>query len=66
MMVFDLVLCFNFDDFSVYVSGVFEEINPRKQKLVQYTLDIDKVKFDLSQDPECRGKFGKPFLLCLA
>jgi hypothetical protein len=26
----------------VYVSGVFEEINPRKQKLVQYALDVDR------------------------
>ena len=51
-MVFDLVLCFSFDDFFVYVSGVFEEINPRKQKLVQYALDADKVEFDFSQDPE--------------
>ena len=31
---------------------MFEEINPRKQKLVQYALDVDKVEFDLSQDPE--------------
>ena len=31
--------------FFVYVSEVFEEINPRKQKLVQYALDVDKVKF---------------------
>ena len=51
-MVFDLVLCFSFDDFFVYVSGVFEEINPRKQKLVQYALDADKVEFDFSQDLE--------------
>ena len=47
MMVFDLVLCFSFDAFFVYVSGVFEEINPKKQKLVQYALDVDKVEFDL-------------------
>jgi hypothetical protein len=33
--VFDVVLCFSFDSFSVYVSGVFEEINPREQRLVQ-------------------------------
>ena len=52
MMVFDLVLCFSFDGFFVYLSRVFEEINPRKQKLVQYALDVDKVEFDLSQDPE--------------
>ena len=52
MMVFDLVLCFSFDAFFVYVSRVFEDINPRKQKLVWYALDGDKVEFDLSQDPE--------------
>jgi hypothetical protein len=52
MMVFDLVLCFSFDGFFVYVLGVFEEINPRKHKLVQYALDVDKVEFDLLQDPE--------------
>jgi hypothetical protein len=46
MMVFDLVLCFSFDGFFVYVSRVSEEINPRKQKLVQYALDVDKVEFD--------------------
>jgi hypothetical protein len=34
MMVFDLILSFSFDGFFVYVSEVFEEINPRKQKLV--------------------------------
>ena len=48
MMVFDLVLCFSFDGFFVYVSGLFEEINPRKQKLVQYASDVEKVEFDLS------------------
>ncbi len=47
MMVFDLVLCFSFDGLFVYVSRVFEEINPRKQKLVQYALDVEKVEFDL-------------------
>jgi hypothetical protein len=47
-MVFDLVLRFSFDGFFVYVLGVFEEINPRKQKLVRYALDVDKVEFDLS------------------
>jgi hypothetical protein len=47
MMVFDLVLCFSFDSFFVYVSGVFEEINPKKLKLVRYALDVDKVEFDL-------------------
>ena len=52
-MVFDLVLCFSFDGFFVYVLGVFEEINPRKQKLVQYSLDVDEVEFDLLQDLEC-------------
>jgi hypothetical protein len=41
--------------FFVYVSGVFEEINPRKQKLVRYALDVDKVEFDLLQDPKCHG-----------
>jgi hypothetical protein len=55
MMVIDVVLCFSFDGFFVYVSGVFEEINPRKPKLVRYALDVDKVEFDLSQDPECHG-----------
>ena len=39
----------------VCVSGLFGEINPRKQKLVWYTLDVDKVEFDFSQDPECHG-----------
>ena len=73
MMVFDLDLCFNFDGFFVYVSGVFEEINPRKPKLVRYTLDIGKVEFDLSQDPEswvslceCWGKFENLLLLFLS
>jgi hypothetical protein len=47
MMVFDLVLRFSFDGFFVLVLGVFKEINPRKQKLVQYALDIDKVEFGL-------------------
>jgi hypothetical protein len=37
------------------MSGVFEEINPRKPKLVQYALDVDKVEFDLSQDPKCHA-----------
>jgi hypothetical protein len=53
--VFDLVLCFSFDGFFVYVLGVFEEINPKKPKLVRYTLDVDKVEFDLLQDPECHA-----------
>ena len=35
--------------------GVFEEINPKKPKLVQYALDVDKVELDLSQDPKCHG-----------
>jgi hypothetical protein len=48
MMVFDLVLRFSFDGFFfVFVLGVFKEINPRKQKLVQYALYIDKVEFGL-------------------
>ena len=34
------------------MSGLFGEINPRKQKLVQYALDVDKVEFDFSQDPK--------------
>jgi hypothetical protein len=55
MMVFDLVLCFSFDGFFVYMSRVFEEFNPRKQKLVWYALDVDKVEFDLLQDPECHA-----------
>ena len=53
MMVIDVVLCFNFDGFFVYVSVVFEEINPRKPQLVRYALDVDEIEFDLSQDPEC-------------
>ena len=65
MMVFDLILSFSFDGFFVYVSRVFEEINPRKQKLVQYALDVDKVEFDFSQDPEfhpfCCVKVGVIF-----
>ena len=48
MMVIDVVLCFNFDGFFVYVSGVFEEINPRKPQLVRYALDVDEIEFDLS------------------
>jgi hypothetical protein len=32
----------------VYVSGLFEEINLRKWKLVQYASDVEKVEFDLS------------------
>jgi hypothetical protein len=51
MWFFILVLMDSF----VYVLGLFGEINPRKQKLVWYTLDVDKVEFDLSQDPECHG-----------
>ena len=74
MVVIDVVLCFSFDGFFVYVSGVFEEINPRKPKLVRYALDIGKVEFDLSQDPEswvslceCWGKFENLFFFfCIA
>jgi hypothetical protein len=51
MWFFILVLMASF----VCVSGLFGEINPRKQKLVWYTLDVDKVEFDFSQDPECHG-----------
>ena len=29
-------------------SWVFEEINPRKRKLVWYALDVEEVEFDLS------------------
>jgi hypothetical protein len=69
--VFDLVFCFSFDGFFVYVLGVFEEINPKKPKLVWYALDVDKVEFDLSQDPECHVfrcvKVGVSFFFfCLA
>ena len=32
----------------VYLSGLFEEINLRKRKLVQYASDVEKVEFDLS------------------
>jgi hypothetical protein len=67
MMVFDLILSFSFDGFCVYVSGVFEEINPRKQKLVQYALDVDKVEFDLSQDPEFHAfRYVNVGVFCLA
>jgi hypothetical protein len=67
MMVFDLVLCFSFDGLFVYVSGVFEEINPKKPKLVRYALDVDKVEFDLSQDPECHGfRYVNVGVFCLA
>ncbi len=52
MMVIDVVFSFSFDGFFVYVSRVLEEINPRKPQLVQYALDVDKVEFDLLQDPE--------------
>jgi hypothetical protein len=52
MMVIGVVFSFSFDGFFVYVSGVLEEINPRKPQLVQYALDVNKVEFDLSQDPE--------------
>ena len=55
MIVIDVVLCFSFDGFFVYVLRVFEEINPRKPKLVRYALAVEKVEFDLSQDPECHG-----------
>ena len=55
MMVFDLFLYFSFDGFFGYMSWVFEEINPMKQKLVRYALDVDKVEFDFLQDPECHG-----------
>jgi hypothetical protein len=55
MMVFDLVLCFSFDGFFVYMSKVYEEINPKKPKLVRYALNVNKVEFDLSQDPECHA-----------
>ena len=67
MMVFDLVLCFSFDGFFVYVSRVFEKINPRKPKLVRYALSVDKVKFDLSHDPECHGfRYVNVGVFCLA
>ena len=67
MMVFDLILSFSFDGFCVYVSGVFEEINPTKQKLVRYALDVDKVEFDLSQDLECHGfRYVNVGVFCLA
>ena len=29
-------------------SRLFEEINPRKPKLVRYASDVEKVEFDLS------------------
>ena len=55
MMVIDVVRCFSFDGCFVYVPRVFEEINPRKPKLVRYALDVDNVEFDLSQDLECHA-----------
>ncbi len=49
------------------MSGVFKEINPRKRKLVRYALDVNKVKFDLSQDPECHGfRYVNVGVFCLA
>ena len=39
--MFDVVLYFSFDSFFVYVLVDVEEINPRKQKLVRYALDVD-------------------------
>ena len=67
MMVFDLILSFSFDGFFVYVPRVFEEINPKKPKLVQQALDVDKVKFDLQQDPKCHGfRYVNVGVFCLA
>ena len=67
MMVFDLVLCFSFDVFFYYVLGVFEEINPRKQKLVWYALYVEKVEFDFSQDPEFHAfRYVNVGVFCLA
>jgi hypothetical protein len=67
MMVIDVILCFNFDGFFVYVSGVFEEINPRKPKLVRYALDVDKVEYDLSQDLELHAfRYVNVGVFCLA
>ena len=39
----------------VYVLGLFEDINPRKRKLVRYALDVKKVEFGLLQDLESHG-----------
>ena len=67
MMVFDLVLCFSFDVFFYYVLGVFEEINPRKQKLVWYALYVEKVEFDFSQDLEFHAfRYVNVGVFCLA
>ena len=51
----------------VYVSRLFEEINPRKRKLVQYASDVEKVEFDLSQDPEFHAfRYVNVGVFCLA
>ena len=66
MMVFNVVFYFCFGGFFVYVPRVFEEFNPRKQKLVRYALEFDKVKFDLSQDPKChRFRYVNVGVFCL-
>ena len=47
--------------------GVFEEINPRKQKLVWYALYVEKVEFDFSQDPEFHAfRYVNVGVFCLA
>ena len=67
MMVFDLVLCFSFDGFFVYVLGVFEEINPRKWKLVWYALYVEKVEFDFFRGPEFHAfRYVNVGVFCLA
>uniref|UniRef100_A0A2N9GUU9 Transmembrane protein n=1 Tax=Fagus sylvatica TaxID=28930 RepID=A0A2N9GUU9_FAGSY len=35
--------------------GCLRKLILGKQKLVRYALDVDKVEFDLLQDPECHG-----------
>jgi hypothetical protein len=70
MMVFDLVLCFSFDVFFFffdYVLGVFEEINPRKRKLVWYALYVEKVEFDFLRYPEFHAfRYVNVGVFCLA
>ena len=52
------------------ISWVFEKINPQKQKLVWYGLDVKKVEFDLEFHHAKVGFFfflkKKHFLFCLA
>jgi hypothetical protein len=53
MMVFDLVLCFSFDGFFVYVSGCLRKLILGSEVGSDMLWMSMKVEFDLSQDPEC-------------